>query len=290
MNLIAEISSNHNQDFDRVKQLIDLAVRNNFHSVKFQLFKIEKLFSNEILKISKMHRDRKNWELPEDFLPMIYKYCRKNKIKVGYSPFYVDAVKLLNSYTDYFKIASYELLWHDLIFEVLKTQKPLMISTGMATLDEVRSTLEIIPRNYPLTVFHCSSSYPTKAKNSNLASIESLKLLLNDMCFKNFEIGWSDHTKIISVVARAFHRFDAQFAEIHIDLDDEKGYEFGAGHCWTERQIKGLINATKFGKISDGLSIKTTNSEEESDRLWRRDPKDGLRPYFKARSVFKNKS
>ena len=60
MKIIGEISSNHNGSIDRIYKLIDLASDLKFHSVKFQLFKINKLFSKEILDKSKMHRDRKN--------------------------------------------------------------------------------------------------------------------------------------------------------------------------------------------------------------------------------------
>ena len=287
MNLIAEISSNHNNDIDRVKRLIDLAVKYDFHSVKFQLFKINQLFSSEILERSQMHRDRVKWELPESFIEQIYDYSKKKNILVGYSPFYLEAIEKLNDFTDYFKIASYELLWKDLFEKIIETGKPIMVSTGMATIEEIRISLNAIPRNYPLTLFHCSSAYPTSAEYSNLASISCLRDLLLDMKFNNFHIGWSDHTKIPAIVSRAFHKYDATFAEIHIDLNDKKGFEFGAGHCWIEDEIKILHSATKYGTICDGQKVKTYNIEEEADRLWRTDPRDGLRPFQEIRKDFK---
>ena len=66
--LIAEVSSNHNADLLRAKDMIKLAADVGFDAVKFQLFKVEELFSEEILAKSKLHRERKNWELPIDFI------------------------------------------------------------------------------------------------------------------------------------------------------------------------------------------------------------------------------
>ena len=71
---IAEISSNHNQNLKRCFKFIDLCSDLNFYAVKFQLFKVKDLFHKKVLKRSKSHRDRKNWELPINFLPKISSY------------------------------------------------------------------------------------------------------------------------------------------------------------------------------------------------------------------------
>ena len=83
-------------------------------NIKFQLFKIDELFSKEVLKKYKTHRDRKKWELPIKYLPILSKYSKKKGLKFGCTPFYIDAVKILRPYIDFYKIASYELLWSDL--------------------------------------------------------------------------------------------------------------------------------------------------------------------------------
>ena len=66
---IAEISSNHNQSLKRCKKFIDVASNIGCYAIKFQLFKIDELFSKEVLKKKKSHRDRKKWELPIEYLP-----------------------------------------------------------------------------------------------------------------------------------------------------------------------------------------------------------------------------
>ena len=111
INFIAEVSSNHNQDITRMKDFIQASSEIGCSGVKFQLFKIEELFSNEILQKSKTHRDRKKWELGEEFIPELAEYCAKYNLSFGCTPFYLDAVDVLNDYVDFFKISSYELLW-----------------------------------------------------------------------------------------------------------------------------------------------------------------------------------
>jgi N-acetylneuraminate synthase len=108
---IAEVSSNHSRNIDRTIEFIDSASKIGCDAVKFQLFKIDKLFAPEILRNSKHHRERKQWELPLKFLPVLSKRCKEKKIQFGCTPFYIDAVKELEPYVDFYKVASYELLW-----------------------------------------------------------------------------------------------------------------------------------------------------------------------------------
>ena len=157
---IAEVSSNHNQSFDRCKKFVELASKIGCYAVKFQLFKIEELFSNEILSKSKLHRERKDWELPLNYLEPIYKICKQNNIKFACTPFYLNAVDELNPYVDFFKIASYELLWDDLLIKCAKTGNHIIISTGMAT-------TKVIPN------LRCM---PKSAYSGNLAFFRAAKL------------------------------------------------------------------------------------------------------------------
>ena len=94
---IAEVSSNHSQNLDRAIEFIDLASKLGCDAVKFQLFKIDKLFAPEVLENSKKHRSRKQWELPKEFLPALHKRCKERKIQFSCSPFYIEAVKELET-------------------------------------------------------------------------------------------------------------------------------------------------------------------------------------------------
>ena len=135
--LIAEISSNHNADLDRATDLIKMAANVGFDAVKFQLFKIDELFSKEILDKSKLHRQRKNWELPLEFIDKLSALSRSLGLKFGCTPFYLGAVYELEPYVDFYKISSYEILWLKLFEACCDTGKPLIFSTGMANAMEI---------------------------------------------------------------------------------------------------------------------------------------------------------
>ena len=98
---IAEVSSNHHQDIKRSFKFSDAADSAGCKAVKFQLFKIEKLFAPEILKKSVKHRERKKWELPIDFIPKLSERCKKHKIEFSCTPFYFDEVSELQPYVDF---------------------------------------------------------------------------------------------------------------------------------------------------------------------------------------------
>jgi len=277
---IAEVSSNHSRNIDRALEFIDSASKIGCDAVKFQLFKIDKLFAPEILETSKEHRDRKEWELPLEFLPILSECCKAKNIQFSCTPFYLDAVKELEPYVDFYKIASYELLWDDLLVACANTKKPVIISTGMADLNEIKHAVKILrDNNCEPTVLHCTSSYPTPYKEANLTAIETIRKSVN--C----KVGWSDHTKDPGVIHRAIHKWGASVIEFHLDLDG-KGDEFSSGHCWLPEQMHSVIKQVRHAEDADGKGIKEPVPSELPDRLWRADPSDGLRPFKSIRNSF----
>ena len=138
---IAEVSSNHARDLARAKRFIAAAAEAGADAVKFQLFKVDELFAPEILARSNEHRARKEWELPVKFLPELQRACGEHGLAFSCTPFYLKAVAELEPYVDFYKIASYELLWTDLLKEVGATGKPVVLSTGMSTMPEIRAAV-----------------------------------------------------------------------------------------------------------------------------------------------------
>ena len=160
---VAEVSSNHSQDLGRCLRFIERAAEIGCSAVKFQLFRMDQLFAPEILRHSAEHRQRSAWELPASFLPHLAEKCQASSIQFACTPFDLEAVELLYPYVDIYKIASYELLWHPLLKACAETGKPLVVSTGMATLDEIRVGVDQIRSAgcMDLTLLHCHSHYPT---------------------------------------------------------------------------------------------------------------------------------
>ncbi len=276
---IAEVSSNHSQNLERCIEFVNVSAEIGCDAVKFQFFRVDDLFSKEAINANPDILIRKNWELPMDFVKSISHAAKKNKISFGISPFSIDSVQKLNPYVDFFKIASYELLWHDLILECIKTEKPLILSTGMSNIEEIQSTTDFIKEhnfnNYSL--LHCTSAYPTPPNDCNLAAIETLRDQFN--C----KVGWSDHSVSDSVILRSIYKWNAEIIEFHLDLEGN-GAEFGSGHCWLPQNMKKTIERVQIGMNSDGDGKKIPVESEISDRDWRADPSDGLRPMKYMRS------
>ena len=269
---IAEVSSNHQGDLERCLQFIDKAAKIGCDAVKFQLFKIDQLFSPEVLATSEAHRQRRQWELPLAFLPALAERCQQRQIQFACTPFYLAAVEQLQPYVDFYKTASYELLWDKLLLACAETGKPLILSTGMATLEEVTHAVELLkPKTRQLSLLHCISGYPTPVEQCNLAAIQTLR----DNC--DCPVGWSDHSVSPLVLQRAVHRWGAEIVEFHLDLDAQ-GNEYAAGHCWLPEQIAPLIRDIHAACEADGSGVKAPATVELPDRDWRADPKDGLRP------------
>ena len=278
VNFIAEVSSNHSRDLERSLEFIDVASKVGCDSVKFQLFKIEQLFAPEILMQSEKISNRKQWELPLEFLPILAERCKEKNIQFGCTPFYLAAVQELQPYVDFYKIASYELLWDDLLAACAKSGKPVIISTGMANLSEIKHAAKVLRNNNcePI-MLHCTSAYPTPYNEANLTAIETIRNSIG--C----EVGWSDHTVNPGVIHRAIHKWNANFVEFHLDLDG-KGDEFESGHCWLPEQIGSLINQVRNAENADGDGVKEPVPSEIPDLNWRADPSDGLRPFKSIRN------
>jgi sialic acid synthase SpsE len=275
---IAEVSSNHNGDLDRCLRFVDAAADMGCWGVKFQLFRVRELFAPEILARSAMHRARETWELPETFLEPLAARARERGLAFGLTPFHLAGVALAAPLVDFFKVASYELLWLELIEACAETWKPLILSTGMATLLEVRAAVDAARRGgcADLTLLHCVSSYPVAAEECNLASIKTLRDAFD--C----GVGWSDHSVSAEVVRRAINHWGASVVEFHLDLDGD-GEEFRGGHCWLPSQMA-FDPAGEGDLTADGTGEKVPMPSELADREWRADPSDGLRPMLSMRA------
>jgi N-acetylneuraminate synthase len=278
---IAEASSNHDRDLNRALGFVDTAADAGCDAVKFQLFRIERMFAPEILQQSAKHRARKEWELPLSHLEPIAERCAERKIAFSCTPFYLDAVRELAPYVSFYKIASYELLVTPLLEACAATGKPIVLSTGMATLAEIATAATTLRSAgaCDITLLHCVSAYPTPIGEANLSAIATIRDATG--C----KVGWSDHTRKPSVIERAVHRWEAAAVEFHLDLDG-LGAEFASGHCWLPHEIAPVIARIRESLAADGRGFKGPQASELSDRDWRADPGDGMRPLRHVRAIW----
>jgi N-acetylneuraminate synthase len=278
---IAEASSNHGQDLSRALAFVDAAADCGCDAVKFQLFRIAELFAPEILAKSAKHRARATWELPVAHLAPLAERARKRNIEFSCTPFYLAAVKELEPFVAFYKIASYELLWYGLLEACAATGKPVIISTGMATMPEIKAAVMTLKRARcsDITALHCVSAYPAPPEEANLSAIAAIR------DETQVPSGWSDHTRSPAVIERAVHRWGASAVEFHLDLDGQ-GAEYEAGHCWLPQEIAPVIARVREGERADGAGFKGPVAAELSDREWRADPSDGLRPLRHVRATW----
>src|SRR5579871_1195605 len=278
---IAEASSNHDRDLARALAFVDAAADAGCDAVKFQLFKIERMFAPEILARSAKHRARAQWELPRAHLGPLAERCFRRGIQFSCTPFYLEAVAELLPYVDFYKIASYELMVTPLLEACATTGKPIVLSTGMATMDEIVAAARTLKSagSVDLTLLHCVSAYPTPAAEANLSAIAAIRDATG--C----KVGWSDHTRRPSVIERAVHRWGATVVEFHLDLDGT-GAEYGSGHCWLPQEIAPVIARIRESFVADGTGFKGPQPSELDDREWRADPADGMRPLRHIRTAW----
>ena len=279
---IAEASSNHGRDLSRALAFVDAAADAGCDAVKFQLFKIDRMFAPEILAQSAKHRARREWELPLAHLKPLAEHCRARGIQFSCTPFYLEAVEELAPYVDFYKVASYELLVTPLLEACARSGKPVVLSTGMATMDEITRAVDTLKNAgaRDITLLHCISAYPTPAREANLSAIRAIREATG--C----KTGCSDHTRRAAVIERAVHHWNAAAVEFHLDLDGA-GAEYAAGHCWLPEEIAPVIARIRESAVADGTGFKGPQPSEIADREWRADPSDGMRPLLHIRASYK---
>ena len=272
--VVAEIGSNHNNSIKKCKKLILEAKKAGCDAVKFQLFKAEKLVSKRLN--FKGFNLLKKLELQESWLPIISKYCKKNKILFMCSPFYVEAIDLLKkNKCDILKIASPEIKNIPLLKKAVLSNLPIIISTGDTDEKIIKLALNNLKRkNFYKTAFlHCTSEYPCKLKNANLLNLIHLKKLVGP----RISIGYSDHTMGIDASLIAVS-FGANIIEKHITLNKKSK---GPDHFFA-LEIKELKLMTE----------KIRNFEKMTGKLYKSRLKDENTVFinlFTNKNILKNK-
>ena len=272
---IAEISANHLGSFSRAKDLVIAAADAGATAVKFQTYTADTMTLNiDSLRISKDHElwgGRTLYELyeeahtPWDWHSELFELCRRLNVIPFSSPFDLTAVNFLESLDcPIYKIASLETSDHALIKKVAETGKPMIISTGATTWEEIKDLVELIKKtvNNNLTLLVCTSYYPANPVDSHLNRISTLKK------FFEVEVGLSDHTLGIGVSLAAIG-MGAKVIEKHLTLKRSDGGP-DAAFSLEPNEFKNLVEEGNRAFSSLGNSEwSILNSEKESRRLRR---------------------
>ncbi len=250
---IAEISANHCGSISRAKNLIKLAAKSGADAVKFQTYTADTMTiksSREEFKIKDgLWKGHTLWDLynkaktPYSWHKSLFNFAKKEKITCFSSPFDDSAVDLLESLScPFYKVASFELTHIPLIKRIAKTNKPMIISTGMSNLKEIDIAYKTAKSNgcKEIVLLYCVSNYPSKISDFNLNNINILKKRYG--C----TIGFSDHSIDNSIGAAAVAA-GAEVIEKHIALQNQnKGFD--VKFSLKGKQVKEYID--ELNKIS----------------------------------------
>lgn len=222
--IIAEAGVNHNGDINIAKRLVDEAKKAGADIVKFQTF-VPELLSSKKTKMA--NYQKKNLGEEDSQLNMLRKlalsfdsfvelsdYCKKIGIKFLSTPFDLQSISFLDNLQDIWKIPSGEITNYPYLVEIAKTNKPVILSTGMCSMEEIEESLNVL-RDHgseKISILHCNTQYPTPYYDVNLKAMNTLKDKFG------VKVGYSDHTLGIEVPIAAV-ALGAEIIEKHFTLD-----------------------------------------------------------------------
>ena len=260
--LIAEAGINHNGNLKTALKLVDTAKKSGADAVKFQTYITEKRINKKYDKIFKI---LKKCELSFKSFKIINNYCKRKKILFFSTPFDLESVDFLNSIkVKMFKIASFDISNYELINKIISTKKETIVSTGMASYQEINNVYKKFRKNnVDITLLHCVSSYPNKDETSYLSNISFLKKKFN--C----KIGISDHTNNIKIPIYG-KLLGANIIEKHLKIDHK------------HKCVDSPVSIT-------GSQMKTLKEELDKIEVIINKPKFGIRKPEKGSIIFKRK-
>jgi len=285
--VIAEAGVNHNGDLELAHKMIDVAAEAGADAIKFQTFDPESLAAPAAPKakyqVKNTGEDGSQLEmlrklvLPRSSYPELIRHAEEKGLIFMSTPFDQASADFLDSLgIAAFKISSGDLTNHPLLLHIAKTGRPMLISTGMASLESVEAAVSAL-RSVgmpPLVLFHCVTSYPARAADCNLRAIETLRSRFG------VPVGWSDHTEgfDISVAAVAL---GANSVEKHFTLDRNLP---GPDHAASlePAELVAMVKAIRRVESALGSGIKQATEAEVAiapaayrSLFWNKDMRSG---------------
>ena len=273
--IVAEISGNHNGNKTSFLKHIKTAAKNGANMIKIQTYEPHditlKNFNKKFIVNAGIWKNNSLWNLykkahtPFSWHADAFKLCKKLNITLFSSPFSKRAVDFLEKFNvPLYKIASFEITDYDLIDYVAQKRKPIILSTGMDSILEIKLAIKIIKRYHnKIIILYCVSGYPTKEADSNLNNIKKFKEI-----FKGFNIGLSDHTDNI-FTSLASTTFGVSLIEKHFIIS-KKMHSLDKKFSIDKDQLKLLSEGVKKTFWSLGDSKKKLNKIEKNNLKYRR--------------------
>lgn len=270
--IIAEIGCNHNGDVNLAKQMIDEAAKCGVDAVKFQTFKADKLISKHAPKAnyqkettgeqeSQLQMTRK-LELSHDEYLGLKNYAEGKGLAVFSTPFDDESLDfLIQTDMPIYKISSGDLTNLPFLEKIGGLQKKVILSTGMADLEEIHTAIQALQENgtTDIALLHCTTEYPTAFPDVNLRVLQTFQTLFPDL-----EIGYSDHSLGYEVPIAAV-AMGAQVIEKHFTLDNDlPGPDHRASA--TPDILKRLVEGIRHIELALGTGDKKPVAAELANR------------------------
>lgn len=269
--IIAEAGVNHNGSLDMAKKLVDTAKECGADIVKFQTAKLDSLVSKSAHMAD---YQKKNIGVEESQKEMLSKllldfdefvdlaeYCKIVGIQFLSTPFDIESIQFLNDMQDIWKVPSGEITNYPYLVEIGKTGKRVIISTGMAEMDEIQAAIDVLKENgtTDITILHCTTEYPAPVQDVNLNVMQTMKNSFG------YPVGYSDHTQGIEVDLAAV-ALGATVIEKHFTLDRNLP---GPDHkaSLEPSELKAMVDGIRKIELALGTSEKRPSEIELKNRL-----------------------
>ena len=268
--IIAEAGVNHNGDFALAKKMVDAAADAGADYIKFQTFIPQKLVSKFAQKAdyqkettgaeeSQLQMLEKLVLTQENFRELAH-YCGEKQIGFISTPFDLESIDFLDSIVmDFWKLPSGEITNLPYLMKIGQTKKPVVMSTGMSTIKEVKEAVSILQKagTTEITLLHCNTQYPTPMQDVNLRAMQTLKEQMQ------LPVGYSDHTKGTEVPVAAT-AMGAAVIEKHFTLDKTMD---GPDHkaSLEPDELKAMVQAIRNIEKALGTGEKEPSPSEQKN-------------------------
>lgn len=277
--IIAELSANHNGSLQNALDTIKVAKDIGANAIKLQTYTADTLTldckrDDFIIKGGTLWDNKSMYELyQEAFTPWewhkeLFEYARSIDIDIFSSPFDKSAVDFLEQFNpSAYKIASFEITDYELIRYTASKMKPMVISTGIATIDEIQDAVDICKSvgNHEIILLKCTSAYPAALEDANLSTIPNMKQTFGVL------VGFSDHTLGITAPIVAV-TLGAKVIEKHFILDKSIGGA-DADFSLDKQEFADMIKAVRdtekvIGKVDYSMTDKKKKSRQFARSLY----------------------
>ena len=268
--IIAEAGVNHNGSLDMAKRLVDIAKDCGADIVKFQTARLNSLISKSAQMADYQKKNIGVEETQKEMLSKLLlsydefldlaQYCNKVGITFLSTPFDIESIQFLNGLQDIWKIPSGEITNYPYLVAIAKTGKKVILSTGMAEMDEIGEAINVLRDNgtTDITILHCTTEYPAPIETVNLRAMDKLRNAFG------YPVGYSDHTKGIEVDLAAV-ALGATIIEKHFTLDRNLP---GPDHkaSLEPNELKAMVEGVRKIELALGWSEKKPSAIEMENR------------------------